>query len=187
MARVTYQKGCIDEILVYKHDGNKRIIDSTPGYQFDKNGECAIEMHFYDGLAIATDDSGIVLTYPTLKNIKHSWEKKHEIEEYTGRDDITQFEVALKYGELKKYKMVADFNLWVMQDDNNNIDITAIHDNGRNFLFDVLEDDYEEMFYKDIVEGDELLGEPSDEQIEEWRTKYGILWTEHIKDDIIKV
>ena len=187
MARTIYRKGYVDEIIICGTDKQDRqIINNSVGYKFDGNGECYIEMHFYDGLAVATDTSGIVLRYPSLSEIKKGKNRKAEIANYTERDEINQYDVALKYGHLEKYKMVADFDLWVMQGDNSDIDITAIYNDKGKFLFDVLEDDYTQMFCEDIVEGGTLIGNPSEQQISDLKMKYGILWTENIKDDIIK-
>lgn len=185
MAKISYQKGYIDEILVDSNDKqSKKVIDHTPGYQFD-NGECPIEMHFYDGVAIATDDSGIVMRYPTLKEIKGDKNKIAEIQDYTGRDEVSQYEVALKYGRLEKYKMVADYNLWIMQEGNEDKDIWAVNTHDGKHLFDVLEEDYIQIPGK-ILECDCLDESVKEEQIDDLRMKYGILWTEHITDDITK-
>lgn len=54
------------------------------------------------------------------------------------------------------------------------------------FRYKMLEGDYTQMFCEDIVEGGTLIGNPSEQQISDLKMKYGILWTENIKDDIIK-
>lgn len=185
MAKIDYQKEYIDEILVYSSDKQSdRIISSTPGYQFE-DGECAIEMHFYDGLAIATDDSGIIMRYPTLAEIKQDDKRKEKITDYTCRDEITQFEVALKYGRLDKYKLVTDYNLWIMQEGNEDKDIWAVNTHNGTFLFDVLEEDYIQI-PAEMLECGCLDENITKEQIDDLRMRYGILWTEHITDDITK-
>ena len=75
----------------------------TLDYQFDDNGECPIEMEFYDGIALATDGCGLYLTYPKLEEIAKSPARQESIQEYTGIYDgtINQHDVALRYGVLK--------------------------------------------------------------------------------------
>ena len=186
MTKTFYQKQYIDEIIVDSYNKQSElIINQTEGYEFNESEECVIEMRFYDGLAIATDNSGIVMFYPTISEIKKDRQRKNEITEYTGRDYICQFEVALKYGVLNRYKMVADYNLWIKQCDNDKIDIWAIHDTKGNFLFDVSENDYIQMDDENLVEDGHLVKELDDQQLSELRMRYGILWTEKIKDGIV--
>ena len=75
----------------------------TLDYQFDDNGECPIEMEFYDGIALATDGCGLYLTYPKLEEIAKSPARQENIQDYTGIYDgtINQHDVALRYGVLK--------------------------------------------------------------------------------------
>ena len=101
----------------------------------------------------------------------------------TWTTEINQFDVALALGKLKKYKMVADYNAWVKQDDNAKIDITAIHDTNGKFLFDVLENDYEQMVIDKLVECEMLCKKLSRQSIDRLQIKYGILWTDCIKDE----
>jgi len=77
--------------------------DLTLDYQFDDNGECPIEMEFYDGIALATDGCGLYLTYPKLEEIAKSPARQESIQDYTGIYDgtINQHDVALRYGVLK--------------------------------------------------------------------------------------
>ena len=184
---IYYQKNYVDEILVnVNEEQHKRVIEDSSGNVPSASGEYPIEMHFYDGLAITTDDSGIIMRYPSLADIKQDPRRMNEIIAYTDREDIMQYDVALKYGQLDKYKMVADYNIWVMQGENDKKDITAIHDRKGNFLFDVLEEDYRAMFNKGMVDCGNLTRNFNKREISELRMKHGILWTEHITDDITK-
>lgn len=187
MARTIYRKKYIEQIIVDRHcPQSVKVIDNSPEYQFDRNGECSIEMRFFDGLAVATDESGIVMLYPSLKEIINDKCRKDEIVDYTDRDEICQYEVALKFGVLDRYKMVADYNLWIMQGDNGDKDVWAIHTSDGTFLFDTLEDDYCMMLDADMVEDGYLTKDYDNQQISNLRMRYGILWTDKIKDELIK-
>lgn len=182
-----YQQEYIDEIIVNSFNKeNKRIINSMIEYGFDEDGECPITMRFYDGIAVATDNSGLVMTYPTLDQVSHSERMQDTIFDSSWTTEISQFDVALALGKLKKYNMVADYNIWSKQEDNANSDITAIHDTNGKFLFDVLEGDYEEMFIEGLVEGGVLCKKLSQQRIDRLQAKYGILWIDCIKDEIQK-
>ena len=90
-----------DTILVYGTPKNRGIIKKVEGYEFDENGECEIEFHFQDGIAKATDGSGLTMTYPKLEEIRQNKYKQKKICEYNGIDDsINQYDVCLKYGVL---------------------------------------------------------------------------------------
>lgn len=80
------------------------------------------------------------------------------------------------------YKLVADYNEWVEQDNNEDLDILAIHDYDGHYVFDVLEDDYETMLDLDIVEEGYLTKEFSDEEMNALRKQYGVLWTDRLND-----
>lgn len=80
-----------------------------------------------------------------------------------------------------EYKLVADYNEWVEQDNNQDIDIWAIHDYDGKFLFDVLEEDYDKMLDTDIVEEGYLTKRLSVSELNELRRQYGILWTDSLK------
>ena len=58
---------------------DKHIINTTKGYDFDEDGECPITMRFYDGIAVATDNSGLVMTYPTIDQVTHSVKMQYAI------------------------------------------------------------------------------------------------------------
>ena len=181
---INYQQEYIDEIIVNSiNKMNKHIINTTKGYDFDEDGECPITMRFYDGIAVATDNSGLVMTYPTIDQVTHSVKMQYAIFDSTWTTEINQFDVALALGKLKKYNMVAGYNAWIKQDDNAKIDITAIHDTNGKFLFDVLENDYEQMVIDKLVECEMLCKKLSRQSIDRLQIKYGILWTDCIKDE----
>lgn len=103
----------IDEILVDNSKVHKSLIKKAncilieysmgSKYEFDEGGECAIEMEFYDGIAIATDGCGLYMTYPKLDDVAKSPARQESIQDYTGIYDgtINQHDVALRYGVLK--------------------------------------------------------------------------------------
>lgn len=102
----------VDEILVDDKKTNKSLIKKAnfrlthfcTGNKYEYDGdECAIEMEFYDGIALATDGCGLYLTYPKLDEVAKSKRMQEKIQEYTGIYDgtINQHDVALLYGVLK--------------------------------------------------------------------------------------
>lgn len=96
----------IDTILVSNTPANRKVFKKLEEpyknlYKFDENGECEIEMEFYDGLAIATDGSGLFMIYYKMDYIKECPRKQSAICDYTGIDDgINQYDVCMKYGIL---------------------------------------------------------------------------------------
>lgn len=100
----------IDTILVYDIPANRKAFEKLEepykslykfDYKFDENGECEIEMEFYDGLAIATDGSGFFMTYPKMDIIKGSTRRQSSICDYNGiYDSINQYDVCMRYGKL---------------------------------------------------------------------------------------
>lgn len=96
----------IDTILVSNTPANRKAFEKLKEpfkslYKFDEHGECEIEMEFYDGLAIATDGSGLFMTYSKMECIKECPRKQNAICDYTGIDDgINQYDVCMKYGKL---------------------------------------------------------------------------------------
>ena len=96
----------IDTILVSNTPANRKVFKKLEEpfkslYKFDENGECEIEMEFYDGLAIATDGSGLYMIYYKMDCIKECPRKQNAICDYTGIDDgINQYDVCMKYGIL---------------------------------------------------------------------------------------
>jgi len=96
----------VDTLLVYNIPANRRAFKKLEYpfnelYKFDENGECEIEFEFYDGLAIATDGSGLFMTYPKMEEIKASPRKQASICDYNGiYDSIYQRDICLRYGKL---------------------------------------------------------------------------------------
>jgi hypothetical protein len=107
----------VDEILVDGRKSHRKLIkkansvlaDYSMGYQYsfddddDFDTECAIEMEFYDGIALSTDGCGLYMTYPKLEDVAKSPVRQEKIQNYTGVYDwaINQYDVALTYGVLK--------------------------------------------------------------------------------------
>lgn len=183
-SKTMYSKGMVDNIIVSDTAENRKTLNGT-AYQFNEDGECEIEMRFFDGLAVATDDSGLIMRYPKLSEVMQSEKMQQAIYRHTGLDCGSQFDVALTFGKLEKYKMVADYDIWKLQGNNEDLDIWAIHTADGKFLFDVLEEDYEQMLDADLVENGYLCEQAIDEQIKEWQAKYGILWTENYTKEMI--
>ena len=109
-------ENCIEELFFNETETRKRTLRKCNNYakahgrddidyHFDRceNMEVAIEFKFFDGYAIATDGSGLYLTYPTLDKVSKSNAMQHRVEDYVGVYDgkITQFDIALYYGVLK--------------------------------------------------------------------------------------
>lgn len=102
----------VDEILVNDSKSHKALIKKAnlqlshfstgDKYEFDGD-ECAIEMEFYDGIALATNGCGLYMTYPTLAEVAKSPVRQSKIQDYIGIYDgtINQHDVALLYGVLK--------------------------------------------------------------------------------------
>lgn len=86
-----------DTIIVYDHED----VLQQAGIGLDQDGECQITMTFNDGKAVAVEDEHLTMVYPTVEEVKQSETMQNEITAYTGRDDINQFDIALKYGKLK--------------------------------------------------------------------------------------
>lgn len=89
--------------------------------------------------------------------------------------------------KFKKYKLVADFNVWSKTNDPDKIYCICTEDGEE--LFDVYEDDFLSMVDNGIVNCDgyyHLLNNPTQEQIAEYAKQYGIHWTdlERTKSDV---
>jgi hypothetical protein len=82
----------------YAHEHGRDDIN----YQFE-NGEVEIIFEFFDGYAIATDGSGLYMTYPTLDKVSKSKAMTERVEDYIGiyDDSISQHDIAMYYGVLK--------------------------------------------------------------------------------------
>lgn len=86
-----------DTIIVYDQED----VLQQAGIGLDQEGECQITMTFNDGKAVAVEDEHLTMVYPTIEDVRKSEQMQSEIIAYTGRDDINQFDVALKYGKLQ--------------------------------------------------------------------------------------
>ena len=97
-----------DTFPVLNGKGLSDVDSLPPGVKFDKNGEFAIEMEFHDGFAYDLNPHGygffdrVALYYPTLEECDKTMQK--HIRDYTGRDEITPFDVALKYGQASRMR-----------------------------------------------------------------------------------
>ena len=182
-----YQKGYVDEIIVDNFSKrNVKALECVAGYGFDDSGECRIRMQFFDGLAVATDESGLVMKYPKLTEVEQSEKMQRAIYEHTGRTEFMQFDVALTFGELMRYKLVADYTIWSLQGDNEDKDIWAIHTKDGKFLFDVLEEDYVKLLDAEKVDSGYLEPCVTEDEITQMQHDYGILWTEEFSKEIIE-
>lgn len=90
----------IDEIIIAKDKETEKL-----GLPFDEDGECAIMMCFQDGKPLPEERDPLIMTYPTMKEVRASREMQNEIMLYTGREraEISQYEIALKYGAPRRH------------------------------------------------------------------------------------
>ena len=108
-------KGYVSNILLNKGSfpvlngkGLSEVDFLPPGVKFDENGEFAIEMEFHDGFAYDLNPHGygfydrVALYYPMIEECDEKMQKS--IRDYTGRDEITPFDVALKYGQASRMR-----------------------------------------------------------------------------------
>ena len=108
-------KGYVSSILLNKNSfpvlngkGLSEVDSLPPGVKFDENGEFSIEMEFHDGFAYDLNPHGygffdrVALYYPTIEECDTYMQKC--IRDYTGRDEITPFDVALKYGQASRMR-----------------------------------------------------------------------------------
>lgn len=86
-----------DTIIVYDQED----VLQKAGIGLDQDGECQITMTFDDGKSVAVEDEHLTMVYPTVEEVKQSEKMQSEITAYTGRDEINQFDIALKYGKLQ--------------------------------------------------------------------------------------
>ena len=95
-----------DEIILSNYD------DPTEGVEnhlFADDDEHFYHGKFYDGIAVLhkdPEDEGVpeklIMTYPTMDVVSSNADIAYEIRDYAGfgaEDDITYFQVALKYGK----------------------------------------------------------------------------------------
>lgn len=83
---------------------DKFVKDLPPMVKFDEHGEYFVEMIFHDGFAydcnVGFDDGArIGLYYPTIEEVLRDKDMLTEIQRYTGRSEITSYDIALKYGQ----------------------------------------------------------------------------------------
>ena len=98
-------KGYIDEIAVSNVSENEKALLRLAGYAENDQGEWEMSMKFGDGYAYVPNGCGVMLTYPTIEEVKKSERMQEEICKYTGRRcEINQFDIALKYGKLSVRK-----------------------------------------------------------------------------------
>ena len=99
-----------DGILLTEDSFEKLMTKSgyPPHVKFDEMGEFSIEMNFYDGYARDLNPHGlglydrVGLYYPTMKEVLSDPEKVKAVQAFTGRKEITPFDIALKYGEASR-------------------------------------------------------------------------------------
>lgn len=112
MAKVNLEKGYRDEIILFRDMQPSKAVDIP----YDELGEYAVTMDFYDGYAVEVSEEGaqvhpsgrIELYYPTISEVRNSSRLQSAIEDYTGRDDINQYDIALKCGVPTREKVLKD-------------------------------------------------------------------------------
>ena len=174
-----YVKNLVDNISI-----DKKGLTDTSRYVFDGDGTCEVEMQFYDGLAIATDESDLVMKYPKLVDVADDEKMCEKIYKYCRDSQANQYDVAMVFGEVEQYKMVVDYNIWSLGD-NADLDITAIYSQDGNFLFDVLDEDYIKMLDDGVVLDWTLIEGLTDKDIKGLQAKYGILWTDKCTREMV--
>ena len=110
-------KGYVSNILLNKwsftllnKEGTNPEQFFPPYVKFDDNGEFNIEMEFHNGYAYDLNPHGlgfydrVGLYYPTLEEVKADPEMSKAVQKYTGRTEITPFDVALKYGQASRMR-----------------------------------------------------------------------------------
>ena len=119
---MTYQnldcpKGYVSNIILNEqsfsllhHEGSPAGQSFPPYVKFDDNGEFTIDMEFHDGFAYDLNPHGlgfydrVGLYYPTMEEVLADPEKTKAVQRYTGRTEITPFDVALKYGQASRMR-----------------------------------------------------------------------------------
>lgn len=109
--KIYFAEELCDSILL-----SKDMFRHDLGISFDESGEHEAYFRFLDGYAIETDEDGnallednpIVLRYPTLDEVRGNRSMQSHIYDYTLRDDINQYDVALKYGIPSRQEMLMD-------------------------------------------------------------------------------
>lgn len=106
-------ENCVESIFFPETETRKRTLRKCNNYarehgrddidyQFE-NGEAEVVFEFFDGIAIATDGSGLYMTYPTLDKVSKSKIMTERVEDYIGiyDDSISNHDIAMYYGVLK--------------------------------------------------------------------------------------
>ena len=190
MAKTEFIKNYVDTILVseYEQDDFRKLTDV--GYKPNEDGEIEVTMLFGDGVAYDTSMNGIVMRYPTLAEVAQSDTMQRDIRKHCGDrvdDHFEQWDVALTFGKVGKYKMVADYPAWVQQGDNESKDIFSLHLKDHH-VFDVFEDEFcalDDKGYLSSNEGYyELREDLSADDLHRLQAEYGILWTEWIGNHV---
>ena len=110
-----------DEILFYKD-----MVGKDLGLSFDNYNECAVNFDFHDGYAIEVDDDGnhirpeqnpLILFYPTIDIVQKDKGMQRAIEDYTCRPCKNQFDIALKFGRLTRYRNLSQEEKLSLKDD----------------------------------------------------------------------
>ena len=110
-------KGYVSSIILNKgsfplhHEEGLPAEQSCPPYvKFDANGEFMLDMEFHNGFAYDLNPHGlgfydrVALYYPTLEEVQADPEKLRAVQNYTGRTEVTPFDVALKYGQASRMR-----------------------------------------------------------------------------------
>lgn len=108
-AKADEHQGVTDEIILTKDSFHDLCFTDgglvlPPCVSFDDNGEYAVEMSFHDGYAFdlhpeKDNSERVALYYPTLEEVKGNANLSAAVKEYTGREDITPYDIALKFGQ----------------------------------------------------------------------------------------
>ena len=121
-AEDSYQRekpvGLMDDIILTKDSfkdlmypyGSEVVRDLPPNLHFDEDGELFIRMEFHDGFAYDTNPHGygffdrVALYYPTMEEVKREPSMIKAIQDYTGRVEVTPYDVALKFGQASRMR-----------------------------------------------------------------------------------
>ena len=87
-----------DEIIFGEE---QRYIDMGISFD-DEDHSCYVQADFHDGYAEMLEYPQYLIIYPTIKAVKKNKRMAEAIVDYTGRDEIVPFDIALKYGEIIK-------------------------------------------------------------------------------------
>lgn len=115
---VRKMEGNVEEIILsrdsfpaLREKGSSEVADIPPHVKFDEEGEFTLDMQFYDGYAIDTNQYGlgvsdrIGLYYPTVREVVQDPYMQDKIEHTTGRrwaegsEHEQIFDIAMHYGQ----------------------------------------------------------------------------------------